>query len=281
MSPAHRWMGAEETMIVWFTGQPGHGKTTLAQELKRVLERSGHAPFLVDGDDLRAATGNGDYSEAGRRTNVDRAQAIAGYLHQAGYIVLVAVVAPFRDQRDAFKTAIGPALTEVYVHADGLRGREHRHVADYEPPVADFLALNTSKASVAGCISALLDRLEFPSKELDTLDKQRTLAIDFDGVVHAYSRGFQGLENAYDPPMSGAREVLTELKAQGISLRIMSSRPRAVIEEWLVQHELSHLFDAVRNDKFAATLYIDDRALHFTSWADLPGQLSSHPRFKK
>jgi phosphoglycolate phosphatase-like HAD superfamily hydrolase len=138
----------------------------------------------------------------------------------------------------------------VFVHAHDLRGREFRHVADYEPPVADFLALNTSEASVGGCISTLLDRLEFPSKELDTVDKQRTLAIHFDGVVHAYSRGFQGLEIAYDPPNSGAREALTDLKEQGISLRIMSSLPRAVIEEWLMKHELSHQVDAVRNDKF-------------------------------
>ena len=131
------------------------------------------------------------------------------------------------------------------------------------------------------CISALLPQLEFPSKELDTLDKQRTLAVDFDGVIHAYSRGFQGLENAYDPPMPGARETLTALKEAGISLRIMSSRPRAVIEDWLAKHELDHLFDAVRNDKFAATIYIDDRALHFTSWAELPAQLASHPKFRK
>jgi adenylylsulfate kinase-like enzyme len=97
-------------MIIWFTGQPGHGKTTLAQELKWVLERTRHAPFLVDGDDLRKATGNGNHFEAGRRTNVDHAKSIARYLHQAGHIVLVAVVAPFLGQRDVFKAAIGPAL---------------------------------------------------------------------------------------------------------------------------------------------------------------------------
>ena len=53
-------------MIYWFTGQPGHGKTTLAKALIAHLRAQGTEPFHVDGDDLRALTANADYSRAGR-----------------------------------------------------------------------------------------------------------------------------------------------------------------------------------------------------------------------
>ena len=53
-------------MIYWFTGQPGHGKTTLAKALIAHLRTLGTEPFHVDGDDLRALTANADYGRAGR-----------------------------------------------------------------------------------------------------------------------------------------------------------------------------------------------------------------------
>ena len=60
-------------MIYWFTGQPGHGKTTLAKALIAHLRTQGVEPFHVDGDDLRALTANADYSRAGREANIRRA----------------------------------------------------------------------------------------------------------------------------------------------------------------------------------------------------------------
>ena len=80
-------------MIYWFTGQPGHGKTTLAKALIAHLRAQGTEPFHVDGDDLRALTANADYSRAGRESNIRRAQTIAHYLQNQGRTVVVSLVA--------------------------------------------------------------------------------------------------------------------------------------------------------------------------------------------
>ena len=55
-------------MIYWFTGQPGAGKTVLATALKQEMDNT----FHIDGDDLRAIFDNKDYSETGRRKNIER-----------------------------------------------------------------------------------------------------------------------------------------------------------------------------------------------------------------
>ena len=76
-------------MFYWFTGQSGHGKTTLAKALIAHLRAQGIEHFHVDGDDLRALTANADYSRAGREANIRRAQTIAHYLQNQGRTVVV------------------------------------------------------------------------------------------------------------------------------------------------------------------------------------------------
>lgn len=264
-------------MIYWITGQPGHGKTTLALELIKQLRRLGYAPHHIDGDNLRDLTNNKDYSEDGRKANITAAQNIARYLHNSGEVVVVSLVAPYRDVRESLKSEGG--LTEIYVHTSELRGREDKHVVDYEAPESDFIDLDTGSLDVDECVKIVLETSPVPSKELKTLDKRKTLAVDFDGVIHQYSKGFQGLDNAYDPPMEGARETLQRLKDQGYVLKIMSSRPALVIEEWLEKYEMADLFDTVSNSKFAATVYLDDRGFHFTDWESVEDKLSQHPKF--
>ena len=91
-------------MIYWLTGQPGSGKTVLADLLKnKVLP---HA-YRIDGDEMRELFSNKDYSEEGRRYNIDVAQKIAHYLHNQGKDVIVSLVSPYLDQREEFKNNLG------------------------------------------------------------------------------------------------------------------------------------------------------------------------------
>ena len=119
-------------MIYWFTGQPGSGKTVLADLFKD--KKLPHA-FRIDGDEMRELFANKDYSEKGRRANIDAAQKIAHYLHNQGKDVIVSLVSPYRDQREEFKTNLDWQIKDFYVHyviSKVKRGREDFHVNVYE-----------------------------------------------------------------------------------------------------------------------------------------------------
>tara|TARA_Y100000310_G_scaffold242838_1_gene247056 strand:- start:11594 stop:11959 length:366 start_codon:yes stop_codon:yes gene_type:complete len=100
-------------------------------------------------------------------------------------------------------------------------------------------------------------------EEVKTAFKEATVAVDFDGVIHQYSKGFQGLESAYDPPMPGVRSALDQLKMKGYRLIIVSSRPVDVIRNWLEKYKMLWYFDDISNTKHPAKYYIDDHAIRF------------------
>ena len=128
-------------MIYWLTGQPGAGKTTLATWLEAHF--AGKAT-IVDGDDIRAIFDNKDYSEAGRRKNIELAQNIARFIHHKGGIAIVSLVSPYKDQRNAFKVQMAEDLREIYVHTTNTRGRESFHVANYEAPSEFYVDIDTT-----------------------------------------------------------------------------------------------------------------------------------------
>jgi len=129
-------------MIYWFTGQPCAGKTVLSKRLHSHLKKK---PFLIDGDDLRELTTNKDYSINGRVNNVNTAQKIAHYLHNQGRDVIVALVAPYVDQREDFKKLIGVEnIVEFYVHTSEPRERDHFKAIAYIPPISDYVDIDTT-----------------------------------------------------------------------------------------------------------------------------------------
>ena len=131
-------------MIYWFTGQPGSGKTVLANLLKE--KYLPHA-YRIDGDEMRELFTNKDYSIKGRITNVDAAQKIAHYLHNQGKDVIVSLVSPYLDQREEFKDIMEWQLQEIFVHyniAEIRRGREEYHVMDFQKPIFDYLDVDTT-----------------------------------------------------------------------------------------------------------------------------------------
>lgn len=142
-------------MIYWFTGQPGSGKTTLALELMKQLPSTSRVH--IDGDDLRDIFVNKDYSEAGRRRNIERAQDIAKFLSIKGYSVVVSLVSPYKDQREKFKSE--NSVVEIYVHTSEIRGREHFAVSEYDAPTENYLDIDTTNQTIEETTNKILNTI--------------------------------------------------------------------------------------------------------------------------
>lgn len=101
--------------------------------------------------------------------------------------------------------------------------------------------------------------------------KGLVLAIDFDGVIHDHKHPVPGRKMG--PPIEGAKDALVHLKAQGhriIVFSVWGDRP-TVIHDWMTYWGIP--YDDITNVKPNADAYIDDKAIPFTSWADLLGGL--------
>ena len=146
-------------MIYWFTGQPGAGKTTLALALQKELRRRGHAVVFLDGDTFRIITLNQDYSKDGRLKNIRAAQLLAAKIHDDGVWVVASFVSPFRALREEFKRR--QEVFEIYVHTSESRGREKFFAESYEPPLENFLDIDTTNADVDECVRRILDARAF------------------------------------------------------------------------------------------------------------------------
>lgn len=107
-----------------------------------------------------------------------------------------------------------------------------------------------------------------------------TVAVDFDGVIHAYSRGWQD-GTIYDEPMPGAIDALWQLM-QTYAVFVHTTRDAEQVAAWLAEHGIPTAIDAagpaavtvwdqhgvvlVTSRKLPAVAYVDDRAIRFTSW---------------
>ncbi len=105
-----------------------------------------------------------------------------------------------------------------------------------------------------------------------------TIAVDFDGVIHAYSKGWHD-GTIYDPPLPGALDGLRALMEQH-AVFIFTTRESSQVTEWLIGHGFDAITDnpgvrvfwdqrgrlLVTNQKLAATAYLDDRAVRFENW---------------
>lgn len=141
-------------MIYWFTGQPGSGKTTLALELIKHLDN----PIHIDGDNLRVILKNYDYTDVGRKKNIENVITIARFLDFKKYDVVISVVAPFRNLRESLKETNN--VKEFYVHTKKTRGRENFFCKQYEKPQTNYIDVDTTVKTVKSSIETILEILQ-------------------------------------------------------------------------------------------------------------------------
>jgi adenylylsulfate kinase len=142
-------------MIIWLTGQPNAGKTTIGMRLQRKFIAWQYQSILLDGDVWRNMTLNHDYSEEGRRRNLDMAMAVAWTLNSTDQIVICSFVSPYRDMRERLKTS-GAEVLEVYLHTTRTHEVKDTYRPDYQHPLTNFLDIDTDRP-LDECVVRILD----------------------------------------------------------------------------------------------------------------------------
>lgn len=164
--------------VLWFTGLPGAGKSTLARALERRLFSRGGSPILLDGDTLRAGlSGDLGFSPADRRENIRRLAEVATHLAHNGHIAIVAAVSPAAEDRAQARRIADDLFREIYVStsADICESRDPKgHYAkaragdlpgftginnEYQPPAAAELVLDTAAQSISQALAVIENML--------------------------------------------------------------------------------------------------------------------------
>jgi bifunctional enzyme CysN/CysC len=178
--------------VVWLTGIPNAGKTSIARAVAARLSAEGQKAFLIDGDELRAGLCSDlGFSPDDRVENIRRAGEAARLLFNQGAIVLCALVSPYRQARDRVRALLPPGcFMEVHVTAavDTCRRRDSKglyaraadgHLPDltgvsapYEAPIAPDLVIDTDVLTIDAAADLLIARMralstEEPSRVLD------------------------------------------------------------------------------------------------------------------
>jgi bifunctional enzyme CysN/CysC len=114
---AHAALKNQKPKILWFTGLSGSGKSTIANEVEKILNLLNRHTFLLDGDNIRHGL-NKDlgFTETDRIENIRRVGEVAKLMADAGLIVLTAFISPFRAERDMVRAMMPEGeFVEIFV----------------------------------------------------------------------------------------------------------------------------------------------------------------------
>lgn len=114
-----RSLNGHGSVILWFTGLPSSGKSTLANEVEKKLIAGGTKTYILDGDNVRMGLCKDlGFSEQDRAENIRRIGEVSKLFVQAGVVVLSAFVSPYRRDRDAVRALVEDGeFIEVFVDA--------------------------------------------------------------------------------------------------------------------------------------------------------------------
>ena len=165
--------------VLWFTGLPGAGKSTIANLVEVALNARGVHTLLLDGDNVRHGL-NRDlgFTEADRVENIRRVGEVAKLMTEAGLVVLCSFISPFRAERRMVRELLEPGeFLEIFVDtplaqciARDPKGLYRRALAGeirnftgvdqpYEPPEQPELHLAADRAEAAALAQQVVDEL--------------------------------------------------------------------------------------------------------------------------
>jgi bifunctional enzyme CysN/CysC len=172
-------MKQQRALCLWFTGLSGSGKSTIANLLEKRLHAEGKHTYILDGDNIRHGL-NRDlgFTEADRVENIRRVAEVARLMVDAGLIVMVAFISPFRAERQFARNLFEPGeFIEVFVDTP-LKECEERDVkglyakarrgelknftgidSAYEPPEAPDIHLRTNGFAPETCVDQIVRML--------------------------------------------------------------------------------------------------------------------------
>jgi bifunctional enzyme CysN/CysC len=170
----------QKPFCLWLTGLSGAGKSTIANLLEKQLFASGRHTYILDGDNIRHGLSRDlGFTEADRVENIRRAMEVARLFVDAGLVVIVAFISPYRAERDLARSRFEPnEFVEIHVDASleecerrdpkGLYAKARRGElvnftgidSDYQPPQAPEIRLDTVSRSPDECVDLILSYLE-------------------------------------------------------------------------------------------------------------------------
>jgi bifunctional enzyme CysN/CysC len=172
-------LNRQRPCVVWLTGYSGAGKSTIANLVEKKLFSLGRRTYLLDGDNVRHGL-NRDlgFTEQDRVENIRRVAEVSKLMVDAGLIVLVSFISPFRAGRRAARGLMGEGeFFEVFIDTP-LAAAEARDVkglykkaragalknftgidSPYEPPEAPEIRIDTSRLSAVQGADLIIDTL--------------------------------------------------------------------------------------------------------------------------
>ena len=165
--------------VIWLTGLSGAGKSTIADAFERRLFDQGALSFILDGDNMRTGL-NRDlgFTDADRVENIRRTAEVAKLMADAGLVVIVALISPFRSERSMARELLQDhGFAEVFldVSLEVAEGRDPKGLykkarrgelpnftgidSPYEAPESADLRLDTGELSVDACVDRLMELL--------------------------------------------------------------------------------------------------------------------------
>jgi adenylylsulfate kinase len=166
-------------VVLWFTGLPASGKSTLAHAVEEALHRRGCRSFVLDGDNVRHGLCQDlGFTLADRAENMRRVGELAKLFLEAGSIVLTAFISPLRLEREKVRALIPHGdFLEIYcaapldvcerrdpkgLYAKARRGeiRDFTGISSpYEIPLNPELVIDTEQKGLTDCVESVTDLL--------------------------------------------------------------------------------------------------------------------------